>query len=75
MSAQVEEVSASAQSLAEMAQTLQQLVAQFRISSERPSAQEKSSIQKHMQEPILLQTNVAYATHANNGHSSVKALP
>jgi methyl-accepting chemotaxis protein len=33
MSAQVEEVTASASSLAEMAQTLQQVVAQFKLSA------------------------------------------
>jgi hypothetical protein len=34
MSAQVEEVTASAQSLAEMAQALQKIVAQFKLSEE-----------------------------------------
>ena len=74
MSAQVEEVTASAQNLAEMAQALQQVVAQFKLSGEQLSAQAESSIQTHMEKPILLQTNVAYAAHANNGHSPVKTL-
>jgi methyl-accepting chemotaxis protein len=69
MSAQVEEVTASAQALAEMAQALQQVVAQFKLSSEQIATKKEAPT---AEKPILRQANLVYAVHGNNGHSPVK---
>ena len=70
MSAQVEEVTASAQSLAEMAEVLHKVVAQFKLSTEpQEAARAGKPVQRHQAAFI--------EPKGNNGYSrqgSVKAL-
>jgi methyl-accepting chemotaxis protein len=72
MNAQVEEMTASAQNLAEMAADLQQVVAQFKLSTEQRGHQEPRA-----SKPAMRQPGLTYVSQGNNGHSRpdpVKAL-
>jgi len=64
MSAQVEEVTASAQSLAEMAQALQQVVAQFKLTAEQQLSE------NNLAKPVFQHPNLPQAGTGNNGHGS-----
>ena len=69
MSAQVEEVTASAQSLSEMAQALQQVVSQFKLTSEQHSQTRNASAAK----PIMNELSFKPSLQKSSGHSPVKA--
>jgi hypothetical protein len=64
MSAQVEEVTASAPSLAEMAEALQQVVAQFKLSTQPQARKEKLATVK----PVMFRSATAPAFHRSNSH-------
>jgi methyl-accepting chemotaxis protein len=67
MSAQVEEVTASAQRLAEMAEALQQVVAQFKLSTEQYSRKETTP-KKGTVTLNLSEQNLTPSIQGRNGH-------
>jgi methyl-accepting chemotaxis protein len=66
MSAQVEEVTTNAQSLADMAEALQQVVAQFKLAGEGQSRQTQATASR----PISHPSNLTSPSNGNNGHHS-----
>jgi hypothetical protein len=62
----VEEVTASAQSLKEMALALQQAVAQFKL----PDKTQSKNIEHHIEEPVEQSTFHTPSLSGNNGYHS-----